>query len=215
MSRLWENIRYIIRLQPELASVLGEDPKLSELEHFAQKAGYSLENLLSSNIVGDDLTWTQISFIFLDIDGVMTEGGMFYTEGGDEFKRFDTKDGRAIKEAVKTGLRFGFISSGINENLIKRRAELLGIEYVYVGLEPKLGKAEQWLRELNLDWSETAFIGDDINDLEMFHKVGISACPADAVKRVKDTVDLTLRSKGGYGCVREFMGYFPQLKNIL
>lgn len=213
MNLLKENIRYILRMQPDLG--LPDDPKLSELRAFAEKAGYSLENLLHSNIIAEDLVWHQIRFILLDVDGVMTEGGMFYTESGDEFKRFDTKDGMAIKEAIKTGLHFGIISSGINKGLIQRRADLLGIRYVHVSTEPKLRKAEEFLQELNVDWSETAYIGDDINDLEIFHRAGISACPADAVKRVKDAVDFVLKSRGGHGCVREFMGYFPQLKNIL
>lgn len=200
---------------PDLRSSFREDPTISELQSLAERSGYSLENLLQYNLRAEELPWNRISFVFLDVDGVMTEGGMFYTDDGDEFKRFDTKDGMAIKEAMKCGIKFGIISSGVNKRIIQHRADMFGIKHVYVGADPKLLVAEKWLDELNLDWSETGYIGDDINDLQMFGKAGLTACPADATNRIKARANLVLQSNGGHGCVREFMRYFPQLKNVL
>lgn len=215
MSSLEQNIAFLLELHPELRSGWSDDPALSQLESLAEHSGYSLENLLQFNLSAQELPWSHLSFIFLDVDGVMTEGGMFYTDDGDEFKRFDTKDGMAIKEAMKCGLRFGIISSGINERIIKHRADMFGIEHVYVGTEPKMQIAEKWLQEMDLDWTEVGYIGDDINDLQMFGKAGLTACPADATDRIKSRADFVLQSDGGHGCIREFMRYFPQLKNVL
>ena len=215
MKRLKENIDFISEQNPELKGLLGTDPTISQLESFAEKSGYTVQNLMQYNLQASDLLWSHIKFIFLDVDGVMTEGGMFYTETGDEFKRFDTKDGMAIKEAMKHGLEFGIISSGINKHIIQHRAEMFGIKHVYVGTEPKLEIASEWVEKMMLDWSEVAYVGDDINDLQMFAHVGISACPADAADRIKDRADFVLQSEGGHGCIREFMRYFPQLKNVL
>lgn len=209
---LIENIAYILKQQPELVGTLSPDPTLSELNNLAEKSGYALEHLFQFELSAEELMWSNIRIVLLDVDGVLTEGGMFYTEHGDEFKRFDTKDGMAIKEAMKHGIEFGIISSGINKNIILHRAEMFGIKHVYVGTEPKLTIAEKWLDELGFNWTEVAYIGDDINDLEMISKSGISACPADATSRVKGEVSFVLKSSGGHGCVREFMSYFPQLK---
>lgn len=212
---LIDNIAHILKQQPELVGTLSPDPTLAELNNLAEKSGYALEHLIQFNLSAEELMWSNIRIVLLDVDGVLTEGGMFYTERGDEFKRFDTKDGMAIKEAMKQGIEFGIISSGINKNIIQHRADMFGIKHVYVGTEPKLKIAEKWLDELGFNWIEVAYIGDDINDLEMIAKSGVSACPADAASRVKSEVSFVLKSKGGHGCVREFMAYFPQLKHTI
>ena len=86
-----------------------------------------------------------IKFLILDIDGVLTDGGMYYSEGGDEFKKFNTKDGLGIQRIIKKhGIHVGIISHGQNIKLIKRRADLLGIEHVYAGKENKLSVLKSW-----------------------------------------------------------------------
>ena len=189
---------------------LGDNPSLSELSAAAEKLGVPLQNLLFHNLSAKALAWNKIQFIFLDVDGVLTEGGMHYTESGDEFKRFDTKDGMGIKLAMKGGYRFGIISSGVNRSIIEHRAQMFGISHVYVGTAPKLGVAKEWLESLGLNWAHCAYIGDDVNDLEMIKHVGIAACPADATDAVKQVADLVLQSKGGHGCVRELVTYLPK-----
>ena len=147
----------------------------------------------------------KIKFLVLDIDGVLTDGGMYYTENGDEFKKFNTKDGMGIKLVLKKGIEIGFISSGKNENIINSRAKLLGVKYVYVGLGEKLDVLRKWCSVMKITYADVAYIGDDINDLLILSSVGFSACPLDAVDKVKKVAKIKLKKNGGEGCVREFI----------
>jgi 3-deoxy-D-manno-octulosonate 8-phosphate phosphatase (KDO 8-P phosphatase) len=146
-----------------------------------------------------------IKFLVVDVDGVLTDGGMYYSNSGDEFKKFNTKDGMGIKICVQKGIKIGFLSNGKNEILINNRAGLLGVEYVYVGNENKLKVLDKWLKKLKLSYKNVAYIGDDINDLEIIKQVIFSACPSDAVKAVKQKATIVLKNKGGDACVREFI----------
>jgi len=212
---LKQNIAYLIAKDPSIQSLISDDPTISEIEALAKHTGYTWQNLIQFNLIAADLPWDRIKFIFLDVDGALTEGGMFYTEEGAEFKRFDTKDGMAIKTAMNHGYQFGIISSGVNKAIIQHRADMFGIKHVYVGGDPKLTVAERWLADMDLDWNQTGYIGDDINDLKMFEKVAIAACPADATNPIKAAASFVLESAGGKGCVREFARYLPPLKSIL
>ena len=146
-----------------------------------------------------------IKFLVLDVDGVLTDGGMYYSNSGDEFKKFNTKDGMGIKLAIKQGIKIGFLSNGKNNALINNRAALLGVEFVYVGFDNKMKILNDWMSQLKLEYSQIAYIGDDINDAEVISHVGLSACPADAIKSIKEKVNIILTGKGGEGCVREFI----------
>ena len=148
---------------------------------------------------------SEIKFLALDVDGVMTDGGMFYTDSGEEIKRFDTKDGRGIIELQKSGVQVGLISSGFKSKIIDGRAKTLGINKVYVGTEPKLGILESWCGELGIDLKEVAYIGDDVNDREIINAVGFTGCPADSMPTIKEIVDVVLTRDGGHGCIREFI----------
>jgi YrbI family 3-deoxy-D-manno-octulosonate 8-phosphate phosphatase len=149
-----------------------------------------------------------IKLLILDVDGVMTDAGMFFTENGDQFKKYNAKDGMAIKALEKFGIQTGIISSAHKIKMVKVRAEMLNIKNLYVGSEPKIDILLDWCEKLNIKLSEVAIIGDDINDLAVMKAVGFSVCPADAVLRVKETVDLVLHTKGGKGCVREFIDFY-------
>jgi YrbI family 3-deoxy-D-manno-octulosonate 8-phosphate phosphatase len=147
----------------------------------------------------------KIKFLVLDVDGVMTDGGMYYTESGDQFKKFNTKDGMAIQLAMKAGLKVAFLSSGSQAMIVRNRAKTLGVEHVYVGPRAKLDVLAEWCREFGLNMEQVAYVGDDINDLEVIAAVGFSACPADAVEAVKKQVNLVLTRNGGHACIREFV----------
>lgn len=173
----------------------------------AQKTQFSIDELVNKNIAKAEKIKKEFDFKFLvcDIDGVLTNGGMYYTESGDEFKRFNTKDGMAIKKVIEKGFKGGFLSSGINSKIIENRAKLLGVEYVNVGTWKKPDILKKWCDEMNISMKNVAYIGDDINDLEVIKKVGLSACPFDAVKEIKNAADIILSRKGGDACLREFV----------
>jgi 3-deoxy-D-manno-octulosonate 8-phosphate phosphatase (KDO 8-P phosphatase) len=148
------------------------------------------------------------ALLALDVDGVLTDGGMFYTQQGDEFKKFNAKDGLAIKTLTSSNFPVAFISSGINDRIITERAKLLGVQHVYVGTWKKLEVLEKWCTELGIALQNVAYIGDDVNDLPVMTAVGLSACPADAVAKVRNAAAVILKNKGGKGCVREFVEEF-------
>jgi 3-deoxy-D-manno-octulosonate 8-phosphate phosphatase (KDO 8-P phosphatase) len=106
---------------------------------------------------------------------------------------------------LSKGYHVAFLSSGSTEHIIQNRAETLGVERVYVGSRPKLEVLKEWCSELNLELENVAYVGDDINDLQVIEAVGFSGCPADAVEAVKLKVNVILTRNGGDACVREFV----------
>lgn len=151
---------------------------------------------------------SKIKLLVLDVDGVMTDGGMYFTESGDQFKKFNTKDGMAIIQLTKNNFPIAIISSGFVSNTVKKRAEMLGIQHCVVTRESKVSVLTGIIDELKIDWSEVAMIGDDINDLEVMQRIGFAACPKDAVQIVKQHAHVILNSNGGHGCIREFIDIY-------
>jgi 3-deoxy-D-manno-octulosonate 8-phosphate phosphatase (KDO 8-P phosphatase) len=184
---------------------------IGDLEALAQEYEVDLYALLFKPIVVFDHLKSKLSkikLVILDVDGVLSDAGMYYTESGDQIKKYNAKDGMAILEGQKAGKMFGIISSAYTSQMVVNRAETLKIERVYVGRESKISILKKWCSELNLDLSEVAMIGDDVNDLSIMTEVGFRACPSDAVQVVKKIVDVVLSTKGGNGCVREFVDNF-------
>lgn len=153
----------------------------------------------------EQLATHNIKFLVLDVDGVMTDGGMYYTEGGDQFKKFNTKDGMGIQLAIKAGLKVAFLSSGSQAMIVRGRAKTLGVDHIYIGPRPKIDVLSEWCREFEIQLNQVAYIGDDVNDLEVMEAVGFSGCPADAVEAIKLKANVILTRKGGDACVREFI----------
>jgi YrbI family 3-deoxy-D-manno-octulosonate 8-phosphate phosphatase len=185
-----------------------EDLPLGKIFAFCQQEELNFENLLSTPMFVDAQKARNIKLLILDIDGVMTDAGMFFTENGDQIKKYNAKDGMAVRALADSTITVGIISSGFKLNMVKDRADLLKIERVYVGRDPKIEVLQSWCDELGITFDEVGIIGDDINDLEVMKSVGFSACPADAVHVVKQNVDLVLQFRGGEGCVREFIDYY-------
>lgn len=148
---------------------------------------------------------SKIKLLVLDVDGVMTDGGMYFSENGDQIKKYNTKDGMAILHLTKSDFQVAIISSGFKAQMVKARSEMLGIQHCYVGRDKKINILAEICKKLSYNLDNVAIIGDDINDLELIKKVGFSACPSDAVDVVKSNVDVILTKKGGEGCVREFI----------
>ncbi len=190
-----------------------------EVDHFNELTLYDLEAiceeykldlfaLLFKPLFIEETTLhklTKIKLLVLDVDGVMTDGGMYFTENGDQFKKYNVKDGMGINQLIRRNFQIAIISSGHKFEMVKARADVLGIQHCYVGTEPKLAILEKICSKLQIGFENVALIGDDINDLEMMANIGFSACPSDAVYQVKEQADLILSKAGGQGCVREFI----------
>ena len=147
----------------------------------------------------------KIKLLVLDVDGVMTDGGMYFGENGDEMKKFNTKDGMAIIHLTKNDFQVAIISSGFKGEAVTRRANMLGIQHCTVNRDPKKDRLLALCEKLNLNLENVAMVGDDVNDLEVMKMIGVTACPSDSVSAVKDVAMIVLDSEGGRGCVREFI----------
>ncbi|MDZ4749490.1 MAG: HAD-IIIA family hydrolase [Saprospiraceae bacterium] len=150
----------------------------------------------------------QIKLLVLDVDGTLTDGGVYIDSNGIQSKKFHIRDGMGITLLHEKGLPVGILSHSRSKSILEERARMLGIERVYSGKEPKLEVLSRWMLELNLTFEQVAYIGDDVNDLEVLEKVGFSACPHDAHFSLVKVVDVVLQRNGGQGCVREFIDRF-------
>ena len=147
--------------------------------------------------------------VITDIDGVWTDGGMYYDDSNLEFKKFNTSDSVGVLFLRYLDIPL-VIMTGENTNIVKRRAEKLKIDHVYLGVQDKLTLAINICDAQNISLQEVAFIGDDINDLELLQNVGISAVPNNAPSYVKDKVDIILQKNGGDGAFREFIEHLVE-----
>ncbi|MGN1135973.1 MAG: cytidylyltransferase domain-containing protein [Oscillospiraceae bacterium] len=145
-----------------------------------------------------------IKLFVTDCDGVLTDGGMYYTDQGDAMKKFNTRDGMGISLLKMHGIVTALIT-GENSQIAKKRAEKLNFEKIFLGVNNKADVLKKLCAEYNVSLSEVAYIGDDINDLECIQICGLSACPADADKKVMESVDYICTLNGGYGAVRDFV----------
>lgn len=146
----------------------------------------------------------RIKLLLTDVDGVLTDNGVYYGEQGEIMKRFSIRDGMGV-ERLRTLARIptGIITGETSPSVV-RRAEKLGIHELHLGVKDKLGRVLEILERTGLQWEEVAFIGDDVNDLAVLRKVGVSACPGDAMSAVREEVQYVCTNKGGDGAFREF-----------
>lgn len=144
----------------------------------------------------------KVKVLILDVDGVMTDGRITYTDDGRELKSFNARDGHGIKLLMRAGIECVVITAR-NSPIVERRCKELGIERFYQGALTKLVVYEELLIELGLDPSETAYMGDDLIDQPVLCRVGFSATPSDAVAEIRETVDCVTEAPGGGGSVRE------------
>ncbi|MCI0705976.1 MAG: HAD hydrolase family protein [Ignavibacteriae bacterium] len=151
----------------------------------------------------------KIKLLLLDVDGVMTDGGVYIAESGDRMKKFNIQDGYGIVKLQQRGVRVGIITGG-NSKMVQRRAEELGIAEVYQNFDDKITAYERVKQKFNLRDDEIAHIGDDELDLPVLRVVGFSAAPADAVPNVRKAVDFVSKRRGGEGAVREVIDLILQ-----
>ena len=143
--------------------------------------------------------------IFLsDVDGVLTDGGMYYTESGDEFKKFNCYDGMGMKLLQEKGYKVGIITSE-DKQINRNRARKLKLDFDFHGIKDKLKFMQEFCINENFKLSEIAYIGDDINCFDLLSNVGVCACPKNAVSKIKNIPNIKLiNSSGGNGAFREF-----------
>lgn len=142
--------------------------------------------------------------ILTDIDGVWTDGGMYYDQTGNEWKKFNTYDSAGVLFAHRLNIPVGIIT-GEDTNIVTRRAEKLKIDYVFQGARNKLSIATELCQKLSITLKDIAYIGDDIVDLELLKAVGIAGVPANAPDYIKALSTVALEKNGGEGAFREFV----------
>lgn len=145
-----------------------------------------------------------IKLIVLDVDGTMTDGGVYIDNNGIESKKFSIKDGAGILLAETMGIEF-MILTGRESVCVSKRAQELRVKHVFQGISNKNMFLEKFIADHAMMKSQIAYIGDDLNDLAAMQCVGICACPSDAVNEIKDHCHILLKNKGGEGVVREFV----------
>lgn len=143
-----------------------------------------------------------IKLLATDVDGVLTDGGMYYSEHGDELKKFNTRDGKGIELLRQAGIKVVFITSE-NAQLVKRRAEKLKVDALYQGVRDKAAVIQELTAKYGIYTQEITYIGDDINDLAALQAVGLGVTVADGLPENKDVADYVTQTRGGEGAVRE------------
>jgi 3-deoxy-D-manno-octulosonate 8-phosphate phosphatase (KDO 8-P phosphatase) len=147
---------------------------------------------------------SRIKLLLTDVDGVLTDTGVYYSAQGEAMKRFSIRDGMGVERLKKlVNVETGIITRE-NTDIVRSRALKLKINELHLGVFEKDKTLDEICIRRNFSKEEIAFIGDDTNDVEIIKLVGLSACPSDAMKAVKDIVDLVVKSKGGNGAFRDF-----------
>lgn len=145
-----------------------------------------------------------IKLILTDIDGVWTDGGMYYDQTGNEWKKFHTYDSAGILLAHRAGIPVGIVT-GENTQIVQRRAEKLCVDYLMQGVSDKLAVARQLCLKMGISLRDVAYIGDDLNDIALLQHVGIAGVPASAPQYIRRLATIRLSKKGGEGVFREFV----------
>lgn len=144
-----------------------------------------------------------VQVVFFDVDGVLTDGGLFFSESGETLKRFNTLDGHGLKMLQQSGIT-PVVITGRDSLPLRVRLQALGITHAHFGTEDKRPAAEQTLAALGMNWKQAAAMGDDWPDLPMMRRCIFSAAPANAHLEVRSIATYTTTSQGGHGAVREF-----------
>ena len=139
--------------------------------------------------------------LFTDFDGCLTDDRVWLNQDGEEFVVANRKDGLAVKRLKKLGIQVVIASTETNK-VVLARGNKMGVE-VLRGLADKAEEIEQYLNQKNLTWNDIWYIGNDVNDLGAIERANLSLCPADAVKKVRITVDIVLKTNGGRGILSE------------
>lgn len=143
----------------------------------------------------------------MDVDGTLTDGKIYMSASGEFIKVFDVKDGLAIHDILPSLHIIPVVITGRTSEILIRRCEELNIEHLYQGVRNKKEKLCQLVSNLQISLNEVAYMGDDINDLECMKIVGLSACPCNSSKQIREIADFIAKNVGGNGALREFVDW--------
>jgi 3-deoxy-D-manno-octulosonate 8-phosphate phosphatase (KDO 8-P phosphatase) len=152
----------------------------------------------------------RVRLLALDVDGVLTDGSLYYTERGEEIKKFHVRDGQGIKLAQQAGIEVVLLSGNASA-AVEQRAQVLGIRHVFLGVDDKLARLEGLCMHLGLSLAHVAYVGDDVNDLPALHAVGCPCTVADAMPANRACAIYVTHLPGGQGAVREICDVLVQL----
>ncbi|MCC7104111.1 MAG: HAD hydrolase family protein [Chloroflexi bacterium] len=144
----------------------------------------------------------RVKLVVMDVDGVMTDGGMYYGQSGEELKKFNTRDGQGIARLHEAGLRTAILTRE-NSQIVVRRGAKLNISETHIGVLDKLTALRAILARQELTLEETAYVGDDVHDVEVMRHVGLAVAVADATRRAREAAHIVTHARGGEGAVRE------------
>ncbi|PZU84832.1 MAG: acylneuraminate cytidylyltransferase [Chryseobacterium sp.] len=165
------------------------------------------EQLMKRHVLKNNHSGPKIKLFLTDVDGVLTDAGMYYSESGDELKKFNTHDGMGFDILRSHNIKTGIVTSEVTQ-IVERRAKKLKVDFLYQGKREggKLEAALEICEKEGISIKEVAYIGDDINCFNLLSEVGWAACPQDALDKIKSIPNINIMSlKGGEGCVREFI----------
>ncbi len=154
----------------------------------------------------------ELKLFATDVDGVLTDAGMYYGESGEELKKFNTRDGMGIKLLQAEGVMIAIITME-QTKIVARRAKKLGIIEVFQGAKDKVSVLAHLSEKFNIPFEQMAYMGDDVNDVGALQTVGYAAAPADCVDQVRLVVHYLCQKKGGEGAVREVIDMILAARN--
>ena len=155
----------------------------------------------------------RVEAIVLDVDGVMTDGGIIPTPDGDFIRRYNAKDGYAIASAIREGLKVCIISGG-RGRMLENRLQMLGVTRYYLNCMDKVTAIREFIAYYNIDLEDVIYMGDDIPDLECMRLVGVPVCPADAAMEVVEASRYISEFNGGHGAVRDIIEQVMRAKGV-
>ena len=202
-------IKNILESSNRLSGHIGvyEMPEYTAMEIDEPDDWMILENLMRKHVLSKHKeSFSQIKLFLTDVDGTLTDGGMYYGESSEELKKFNTRDGMGLQLLQEAGIKTGIITSE-NTKIVENRAKKLKVDYLVQGKRDggKLAAAQDLCAQLNITLNEVAYIGDDVNCKELLSAVRVKACPADSMTSIIEIQGIHLmKKKGGEGCVREF-----------
>ena len=185
--------------------IIYEMPGYTSIEIDEEEDWLLAESLMKKFVLKKQ--YSKVKIFLSDIDGTLTDSGMYYGSNGEELKKFNTKDGKGFEILNDFGIKTGLIT-GENTTIVVNRAKKLNVDFLFQGKsnEQKLNAVKKICIDEKVNLSEVAYIGDDVNCFELLSKVGIAACPSDADKKIKNIPGIIKLTKpGGQGVVREFI----------